>query len=298
MEKENGRGWGEQGGQLVEPAARSGGWWRRLVAATAPQGRMALVLRHRWLTPPGPRPHDRRMARAFLDDIAVRHDGQVFALGNGDMVLLSRRRQVRAPCPRGHARDAAGAARHSAAGSPDPAEVAAVWPLTGTPRAHRLCHRTAESVWRAPRRRPTRAPGEVAEQTVAVAAIVATAEGSHARRLQPPHGGRAGRERSSGTLHRAQAAVPEVRFSIAALEARLAATARPRPIRFCSAISQAGWTRVCWCCSPRQPAAVARSTSRAPRGRAPQTLGARHPVRRFARLTAAAAEAAAASGSR
>ncbi len=59
-------------------------------AARSPQGRMVLQLHLSRLNSPGPRPHHRRVARAILDDTAQRHEGQVFTLANGDMVLLCR----------------------------------------------------------------------------------------------------------------------------------------------------------------------------------------------------------------
>lgn len=67
--------------QLAEAARR---------ALRAPAGRTALVLRMSSLTPPAPRPHHRRIARAVLDDVAAQNEGQVFALSNGDLVLLCR----------------------------------------------------------------------------------------------------------------------------------------------------------------------------------------------------------------
>ncbi len=38
----------------------------------------------------GARPHHRRIGRAILQDVALRHDGQVFSPRNGDLVLLCR----------------------------------------------------------------------------------------------------------------------------------------------------------------------------------------------------------------
>jgi hypothetical protein len=54
----------------------------------APAGRVALVLHLSRLVPPAPRPYHVRIARALLQDTAARHEGQVFTLGNQDMVLL------------------------------------------------------------------------------------------------------------------------------------------------------------------------------------------------------------------
>lgn len=44
-----------------------------------------------------PKPHHRRIARSLLDDSAQRHGGQVFALRNGDLVLLCPSASLRAP---------------------------------------------------------------------------------------------------------------------------------------------------------------------------------------------------------
>lgn len=49
----------------------------------------ALVLRLSQLPPPGAKPHHRRVARSLLDEAALRRGGQVFALRNMDLVLLS-----------------------------------------------------------------------------------------------------------------------------------------------------------------------------------------------------------------
>eukprot|EP01037_Dinobryon_pediforme_P009365 gene9365-9445_t len=54
----------------------------------APAGRVAVVLHLSRLVPPAPRPYHIRIARALLQDTAARHGGQMFTLGNGDMVLL------------------------------------------------------------------------------------------------------------------------------------------------------------------------------------------------------------------
>lgn len=96
-------------------------------ALRAPQGRVVLVLHLSHLTPPAPRPHHRRIARVLLGDEAVRHEGHVHAMGNGDLVLLCR--------PGGAGSDAAmpGLAatlsRLFRADAPDPARLTSVWPL-------------------------------------------------------------------------------------------------------------------------------------------------------------------------
>ena len=53
-----------------------------------PAGLVALVLHLSRL--PGARAHHRRIARAMMQDVAQRQDGQVFMLRNGDLVLLCR----------------------------------------------------------------------------------------------------------------------------------------------------------------------------------------------------------------
>jgi hypothetical protein len=57
-------------------------------ALRAPRGKLALVLRLSVLKPPAPRPHHLRIAMALLQDTAQRYAGQIFALGNADLVLL------------------------------------------------------------------------------------------------------------------------------------------------------------------------------------------------------------------
>ena len=59
-------------------------------ACRAPRGRIVLVLHLSRLPPPGPRPHHCRVARALLHEAAQRHDGHLFPLRNGDLVLLCR----------------------------------------------------------------------------------------------------------------------------------------------------------------------------------------------------------------
>jgi hypothetical protein len=57
-------------------------------ALRAPEGRVALALHLSRLKAPAPRPHHTRIARALLQDMAMRLGGQVFAMRNGDIVLL------------------------------------------------------------------------------------------------------------------------------------------------------------------------------------------------------------------
>lgn len=67
----------------------------RLLAATrrvlsTPKAHVAVLLRLSLLTPPLPRPHHRRIARALLEDAAQHGGGETFDLRCGDMVLLCR----------------------------------------------------------------------------------------------------------------------------------------------------------------------------------------------------------------
>jgi EAL domain-containing protein (putative c-di-GMP-specific phosphodiesterase class I) len=70
---------------------------RHLVAAIeralrGPSGWSAVALHLSRLAAPGPRPHHWRIARAVMQDAAQRVDGQIFAMRNGDIVLLGRDR--------------------------------------------------------------------------------------------------------------------------------------------------------------------------------------------------------------
>jgi EAL domain-containing protein (putative c-di-GMP-specific phosphodiesterase class I) len=57
-------------------------------AMRAPRGKVALALHLCRLKPPAPRPHHTRIARALLQETAQRYAGQLFALRNGDLLLL------------------------------------------------------------------------------------------------------------------------------------------------------------------------------------------------------------------
>jgi EAL domain-containing protein (putative c-di-GMP-specific phosphodiesterase class I) len=57
-------------------------------ALRMPRGKFALALHLSRLKPPSPRAYHTRIARALLQDTAQRCFGQVFALRNGDLVLL------------------------------------------------------------------------------------------------------------------------------------------------------------------------------------------------------------------
>ena len=102
-----------------------------------PVGRTAVVLHLSRMTAPAPRPHHRRIARALMDDEATRHDGHLFSLGNGDLVLLWNAK----PGAHGHAATANARAlpdilgRLLRADVPDPTAVLSVWPLETSPAA-------------------------------------------------------------------------------------------------------------------------------------------------------------------
>lgn len=72
-----------------------------LRALRSPGNRLALVLHlsriGRFLGRSGLQPHHRRIARALLTEAAQRYDGQLFALGSGDIVLLCRHAESPVP---------------------------------------------------------------------------------------------------------------------------------------------------------------------------------------------------------
>ncbi|HEX3349906.1 MAG TPA: hypothetical protein VHS58_17585 [Acetobacteraceae bacterium] len=100
-----------------------------------PAGRIAVVVRLSAMTPPAPRACHRRVIRAILQDSAQRHDGQIFATGNGDLVLLCRATAAEAPaekCPPGATTCVACPdllMRLLAAEEPDAERLVSVWPL-------------------------------------------------------------------------------------------------------------------------------------------------------------------------
>lgn len=199
-------------------------------AVRAPNGRMALVLHLSALAPRGPRPHHRRIAHAILDDTARRHEGQVFALGNGDMVLLCRRDRAAPPswpapglAPSDPAALPATMARLLRTDLPDPDQVTTLWRLEEAAPAldAYVASRLAE---RGPAPDPSTVAG-LAGQTRAVEAIAALVQGAGPADLL--------QRQTAVLVTAASRRVPEaalrplfteVTFSIAALEARIAAT--------------------------------------------------------------------------
>jgi len=93
-------------------------------ALRVPQNRMALVLHLSRMVPPAPRAHHRRIARAVLDDVAQRQEGQVFALHNDDLLLLFRSDKADIPVM-----DTL--ARLFLVDVPDPVGLITLWSLAG-----------------------------------------------------------------------------------------------------------------------------------------------------------------------
>ncbi len=98
-------------------------------------GSMALVLHLSRLTPPAPRPHHRRVARALMQDTAGWYGGQLFSLGNTDLVLLCREQSGHAATAgRGRATDPQALPqmlRHLLrVDTPPGLDLVSVWPLS------------------------------------------------------------------------------------------------------------------------------------------------------------------------
>jgi hypothetical protein len=111
-------------------------------AARRPEGRIGLVLRLSRLRPPAPRPHHRRVARALLEDAAQRHEGQVFALRNGDIAMICAAAAPVLALPKLLGRLLGGAA-------PDPTGVISFWSLADE-SAELLAYATERLADRAP----------------------------------------------------------------------------------------------------------------------------------------------------
>src|SRR5574340_454059 len=101
-------------------------------AARAPAGKLALALHLGRLAPPAPHPHHRLIAQALLLEAAQRHDGQLYPLANGDLVLLCRAPADREPATAradSPAALSATLARLFATEAPDPARIVSLWRL-------------------------------------------------------------------------------------------------------------------------------------------------------------------------
>ena len=175
----------------------------------APHGRMALVLHLSQLAPPAPRPHHRRVARAVMEDAAQWQAGQVFALRNDDLLLLFRSDDGGAPL-------AATLAQLFQVDVPDPAELLTLWSLEKDGAAL-LRYAQARVLDALPAPAPAEPKGSAQaindlESVIGHSRITDLTQRQTAVLLAP------GREARLQPLFR------EISFSVAVLEARIAAT--------------------------------------------------------------------------
>jgi EAL domain-containing protein (putative c-di-GMP-specific phosphodiesterase class I) len=205
----------------------------RLASGHLATARMAIVLHLSGLPAPAPRPHHRRIARACMQDTASRHEGQVFTMGSGDIVLLCNSPTPQLSslnnAPRPAAKTAIVAdpealpdilARLLRADTPPQMRLVSVWMLDS--QSAELLHYAASCLGDPPA--PTAIDEDFAAQTStvdAIGAVVGTAEITDLMQRQaavllgPTE--KAGQAGGLVPLYR------EVTFSIAALEARIKA---------------------------------------------------------------------------
>jgi len=178
-------------------------------ALRAPRGRMALVLHLSRMTRPPPRPHHRRIARALMDDAAQRHAGQVFALGNGDLLLLFRAADAGVPV-------VDTLARLFLADVPDGVGLTTLWSLArdGAAVLRYAQTRLADAA-------PVQTSVEPVGSAHAIDAIDAIIQQS---RLSDLMQRQTAVQLIPGGQSRLQPLYREITFSVAVLEARLAAT--------------------------------------------------------------------------
>ena len=187
-------------------------------ALRAPQGRMALVLHLSHMRSPAPRAYHRRIARAVMDDAAQRHAGQVFALHNDDLLLLFRSNDTGAAITEA-------LARLFSIDVPDPAGVTTLWSLASD----------GDAVRQYVRARLLDAPPDpaVSEPTGSVHAIDAIDQVIQHSRISDlmqrqtavllaPNG------QAGGGQPRLRPLFREVTFSVAVLEARIAAVGQAK----------------------------------------------------------------------
>lgn len=168
--------------------------------------RSALVLHLSRMPAPGPRPHHGRVARVILDDDAARRGGQVFALRNGDLVLLLPERDAAPDL-------LATLARLFRIDMPNPALLLSDWRVPEDGHAL-LAYASARAADAPPDPDPPGAPGSA----VAIDAISGLIQHSRMSDLL---------QRQTAVLlggtARMQPLFREVTFSLAVLEARIAA---------------------------------------------------------------------------
>ncbi len=170
---------------------------------------MALVLRLSQMGLPALRPHHRRIARAVMDDAAQRHGGQVFALHNDDLLLLFR--SDNGDCPL-----AATLARLFQADVPDPAGLTTLWSLEQDGAAL-LRYAQARVLDALPD--PASAEPKGSVQTIdALESVIGHSRVTDLTQRQTAVLLVPGREAGLQPLFR------EISFSVAVLEARIAAT--------------------------------------------------------------------------
>ena len=178
-------------------------------AQRAPHHRMALVLHLSRMAPPAPRPHHRRIARAVMDDAALRQAGQVFALHNDDLLLLFRSDD--GDCPL-----VGTLARLFQADVPDPAGLTTLWSLE---RDGAALLRYAQARMLDPLPDPASAEPKASAQTIdALESVIEHSRITELTRRQTAVLLVPGREARMQPLFR------EISFSVAVLEARIAAT--------------------------------------------------------------------------
>lgn len=177
-------------------------------ALRAPHGRMALVLHLSSMARPAPRAYHRRIARAVMDDAAQRHCGQVFALHNDDLLLLFRSEDAGIPVVQT-------LARLFMADVPDAARVTTLWSLArdGAAVLHYAQTRLLDAV-------PDPALDEPVGSAHAIDAIESIVQHSRLSDLT---------QRQTavllvpGSQARLRPLFREITFSVAVLEARIAA---------------------------------------------------------------------------
>ncbi len=169
---------------------------------------MALVLHLSQMAPPAPHPHHRRIARAVMDDAAQRQAGQVFALLNDDLLLLFRPGDGAGPL-------VATLARLFQADAPDPAGLTTLWSLE---RDGAALLRYAEARVADPLPDPASSEPKGSAQVIdALGSVI-----EHSRITDLMH-----RQTAAllvpGREARLQPLFQEISFSVAVLEARIAA---------------------------------------------------------------------------